>query len=120
MKNQIALSFAALALSLVAIKSFTPVLAYQGDASVKGPNYTEERHQINVKAFEKGDYNAWATNMSGRGVTRSVNESNFKEFVTAQIASQKGDSTLLNAFRVKYNIGQGNRQGNGTGMHNNH
>ena len=117
MKTKIILGIAALALSLVAVKSFTPVLAYRGDATVKGPNYTEERHNANVAAFEKGDYKSWSANMSGRGATRFVNESNFKEFAAAQLASQKGNSTLLNAFRAKYGMGQGNGQGRGMGMH---
>jgi hypothetical protein len=115
-KTQIVLGMAALALGLVAVKSFTPVLAYRGDVSVKGPNYTEERHETNLNAFEKGDYKSWAANMSGRGVTRFVNESNFKEFASAQLAAQKGDSTLLNAFRTKYGMGQGNGSGQGRGM----
>jgi len=113
MKTQIVLGLAALTLGLVAVKSFTPVLAYRGDATVRGPNYTEARHTTNVTAFEKGDYKTWAANMNGRGVTRFVNESNFKEFAKAQVAAQKGDSTLLNAFRAKYGMGQGN----GMGMH---
>lgn len=120
-KTQIALGFAALALGLVAVKSFTPVLAYRGDMTVKGPNYTEERHEANLTAFEKVDYKSWASNMAGRGITRFVNESNFKEFAVAQIAAQKGDTTLLNAFRVKYGMGQGagNSQGRGMGLHTN-
>lgn len=119
MKNQIVLSFAALALGLVAIKSFKPALAYRGDATVKGPNYSEARHTTNVTAFEKGDYKSWSANMAGRGATRFVTEANFKEFAKAQLAAQKGDSTLLNAFRAKYGMGQGNGsgcQGNGQGM----
>jgi len=116
MKNKIILGIAALALGLVAIKSIGPVLAYRGDATVKGPNYTEERHEANVNAFEKGDYNAWIANMNGKGATRFVNESNFKEFAAAQLAAQKGDSTLLKAFRIKYGMGQGNGMGRGAGM----
>lgn len=105
MKTQIVLGMAALALGLVAVNSFNPVLAYRGDASVKGPNYTEARHATNLTAFEKGDYKSWAANMSGRGATRFVTESNFKEFAAAQLAAQKGDNTLLNAFRTKYGMG---------------
>ena len=121
MKTQSVLGMAALALGLVAVKSFTPVLAYQGNAAVKGPNYTEERHNTNVTAFQKGDYKSWAANMNGRGATRFVTEANFKEFANAQIASQKGDSTLLNAFRAKYGMGQknGSGQARGMGMHTN-
>ena len=108
MKTQIALGIAALALGLVAIKSFSPVLA------AYGPNYTEARHTTNVTAFQNGDYKAWVANMAGRGATRFVNETNFKEFATAQLAAQKGDSTLLNAFRAKYGMGQGNGGGCGS------
>lgn len=116
MKNKIVLGMAALALGLVAVKSLTPALAYRGDATVRGPNYTEARHIANVTAFEKGDYKAWVANMQGRGATRFINESNFGEFAKAQLAAQKGDSTLLNAFRTKYGMGQGNCQGRGAGM----
>lgn len=116
MNTKIVLGIAAVALSLVAIKSLTPVLAYRGDATVKGPNYTEERHNANVAAFQKGDYEAWAANMAGRGATRFVNKSNFKEFASAQIAAQKGDSSLINAFRTKYGMGQGSKNGNGQGQ----
>ena len=116
MNPKIVLGMAALALGLVAVKSFTPVLAYRGDATVKGPNYTQERHNTNVAAFQKGDYDAWVANMDGRGATRFVNRSNFSEFAKAQIASQKGDNSLINAFRAKYGMGQGTGQGRGQGM----
>ena len=111
MKTQIVLGFAALALSLVAVNSFSPVLAYKGDSTVKGPNYTEARHTVNQTAFAKNDFKSWSANMQGRGATRFVNESNFNEFSKAQVASQKGDQTLLNTFRAKYGMGQGNGQG---------
>ena len=115
MKTQLVLGMAALTLGLVAVKSFTPVFAYRGDATVKGPNYTEERHNINVAAIQNGDYKAWAANMAGRGATKFVNEANFNEFTKAQIASQNGDNSLINAFRTKYGMGQGNGQGKGQG-----
>ena len=115
MNTKIVLGLAALALGLVAVKSANPVLAYRGDATVKSPNYTEERHNINITAFQKGDYKAWAANMAGKGATRFVNESNFKEFASAQVASQKGDNSLINAFRAKYGMGQGSKNGNGQG-----
>ena len=116
MKTKIALGMAALALGLVAVKSFSPAFAYRGDATVKGPNYTEERHNTNVTAFQKGDYKAWSANMAGRGATRFVNQSNFKEFAEAQVASQKGDNSLINAFRAKNGMGQGSKNGNGQGQ----
>ena len=115
MNTKIVLGMAALALGLVAVKSLTPVLAYRGDSTVKGPNYTEERHNTNIAAFQNGDYKAWAANMAGRGAARFVNESNFSEFAKAQIASQKGDNSLINAFRTQYGMGQGSKNGNGQG-----
>jgi len=118
MKTQIVLGMAALALGAVAVSSFTPALAYRGDATVKGPNYTEERHEANVNSFKNGDYQAWVKNMQGKGVTRFVTEANFGEFAKAQIAAQNGDSTSLVAFRAKYGMGQGQRNGNGQGTHN--
>lgn len=115
MKTQIVLGVAALALGLVAVKAFSPVLAYQGDPRVKGPNYSESRHQANISAFEKGDYQAWAENMAGRGASRFVNQNNFAEFAKAQLAAQKGDLSLLNAFRAKYNWTQGSGMSQGMG-----
>ena len=115
MKNQIILGVAALALGFVAVSTLNPVFAYLGDSSNRGPNYSVERHETNQTAFEKGDYKAWVANMNGRGATRFVNEANFKEFAAAQLATQKGDSTLIIAFRAKYNWTQGNGRGNGGG-----
>jgi len=115
MKTQIILGIAALALGLVAVNTFTPVLAYRGESNVRGPNYSESRHTTNVTAFEKGDYKSWVANMAGRGATRFVTEANFKEFAAAQLAAQKGDVTLLNAFKAKYNWVQGAGRGNGGG-----
>ncbi len=107
MNTQIILGVAALALGLLATKSITPVLAYRGDATVRGPNYTEARHTTNTTAFQNNDYQSWVANMNGRGATRFVNASNFKEFAAAQLAAQNGDDSLLDAFRAKYGLGQG-------------
>ncbi len=114
--NKIILGTSALVLGLMAMASIKPILAYRGDINVKGPNYTEERHTINTNAFQKGDYKAWAANMAGKGATRFVNESNFKEFASAQISAQKGDKSLIEAFRTKYGMGQGSKNGNGQGQ----
>lgn len=116
MNTKIVLGLAAVALGITAFNSFSPALAYRGDPKVRGPNFTEERHQTNLTAFAKGDYRSWLANMSGRGATRFVNESNFKEFAQAQLDAQKGDYTKLNAFRAKYGMGQRNGQGRGQGM----
>ncbi len=115
-KTQITLGLAALALGLVAVNSLKPSLAYQGDINVKGPNYTEERHETNVEAFKNNDYKKWSENMAGRGVTRFVNETNFAEFAKAQVAALNGDSSLINSFREENGMGMGSRNGNGNGQ----
>lgn len=120
MKTQIVLGVAAVALGLVVVKSFSPALAYQGDPTVKGPNYSEERHQVNMTAFQKNDYKAWVANMNGKGVTRFVNEANFGEFAKAQLKAQnEGDPSLVKAFRDKYRTAGGSGKGQGMGMHRN-
>lgn len=115
MNQKIILGLAALALTLVAVKSFTPAFAYQGDPSVRGPNCTDEMHETMEKAFETGDYQAWFDQMNGRGVTRFVNQDNFKQFAAAHVAAENGDSSLLNSFRTQYGMGRG-MMGNGNGQ----
>ncbi|HCU55599.1 hypothetical protein A2574_02510 [Candidatus Shapirobacteria bacterium RIFOXYD1_FULL_38_32] len=116
MKTNIVLGLAALTLGLVAVKSFTPVLAYQGDPAVKGPNYTEERHDSMLQAFQNKNYQSWADLMDGRGATRFVNADNFSEFAAAHLDAEKGDYTKLNEFKTKYGMGQGQGKGQGRGM----
>ena len=61
------------------------VSAYQGNPSVKGPNYTPERHELMQKAFDNNDYYAWKKLMAGRGnrVLQVINERNFSLFAKA-------------------------------------
>ena len=115
MKKNIALSIAAIALTLVAINSFTPVFAYRGDVTKRGPNCTDEQHAEVLSLLKNKDYSGWVKEMTGKGVIRKVNETNFKEFADARIAAENGDVTKLNEFRTKYGMGQGMRGGMGQG-----
>ncbi|MDZ4385486.1 MAG: hypothetical protein U0944_03645, partial [Candidatus Moranbacteria bacterium] len=55
-------------LGLVALGAIaTSAYAYQGDPAKFGPNYTPERHEAMVKAFENKDYAAWKSQMGDRG-----------------------------------------------------
>lgn len=88
-------------------------LAYRGDTTVKGPNYTPERHEIMTKAFETNDYEAWKTQMVGRGrVTQVVNAGNFARFAEAHRLSLAGDVAGANAIRAELGLGMHNGQGN--------
>ena len=93
------------------------VLAYRGDPNVKGPNYTEERHEAMEKAFENKDYNAWKTLMAGRGrVTQVVNAQNFAKFAQAHELAEQGKTDEANKIRTELGLGLHNGTGMGQGM----
>lgn len=100
-------------LGLVAANS---AFAYQGDPSVKGPNYTEERHAAMEVAFENNDYAAWLKLMTGKGrVTQVINQDNFKQFSEAHKLAEAGKTTEAAAIRADLGLGQGNGHRMGTG-----
>jgi hypothetical protein len=94
------------------------VFAYKGDPAVKGPNYTEERHEAMEKAFENKDYNAWKTLMAGRGrVSQVVNAENFAQFAEAHELAEQGKTDEANAIRTQLGLGlhKGSGMGKGAG-----
>lgn len=102
------LGVAAVALTL------QPLLAYQGDPSKKGPNYSPERHEQMEQAFENNDYAAWKNLMQGRGrVTQVVNEGNFARFAEAHRLAEEGK--INEAKEVRKELGLGLRDGQGKG-----
>lgn len=91
-------------------------LAYRGDPTVKGPNYTEERHTAMEKAFETRDYNAWKALMAGRGrVTQVINAQNFAKFAEAHELAEQGKLNEANAIRTELGLGLKNGSGQGMG-----
>jgi len=93
------------------------VEAYRGDPSVKGPNYTEERHTAMEKAFEAKDYNAWKNLMQGRGrATQVVNAQNFAKFAQAHELAEQGKIAEANQIRQELGLGMQNGSGMGMGM----
>ena len=91
--------------------------AYRGDPSVKGPNYTAERHEAMEKAFENKDYNAWKTLMAGRGrVTQVINAQNFAKFAQAHELAEQGKTDEANKIRAELGLGLHNGIGMGQGM----
>lgn len=90
----------------------TKVLAYQGDPSIKGPYYTEERHQEMTSAFENNAYNSWKNLMNGRGrVSQVINEQNFSRFSEAHRLALEGKTDEAN--KIKQELGLGLRDGSG-------
>jgi len=99
-----------LALAFVFAKSS---FAYRGDPNVKGPNYTPERHQAMLKAFENKDYNTWKNLMGDRPITQKINASNFSKFVQMRNLMLQGKVDEAN--KIKAELGLGQRLGGGFG-----
>lgn len=95
-------------------------LAYKGDPSVKGPNYSLDRHENMLKAFKNSDYSAWKDLMQGRGrVSNIINEDNFGKFALAHQLSLEGKLEEAKQIRQELGLNRQNsvgRNGDGTGM----
>ncbi|MFA7676358.1 MAG: hypothetical protein WCY28_03055 [Candidatus Shapirobacteria bacterium] len=90
------------------------IFAYRGDTSVKGPNYTEERHAIMTEAFKKNDYKSWKEQMQGKGrVIEVINEGNFSRFAQAHKLAEEGKIDEANKIRQELGLGWGGSKGNG-------
>jgi len=115
-KSLIALGIAALVVG-GAVLLPQAVQAYKGDPSVKGPNYTVERHDAMEKAFTNNDYNAWKSLMTGRGrVTQVINAQNFARFAEAHRLAELGKTDEANKIRTELGLGLQNGSGQGQGM----
>ena len=92
MKNKKTLGI--MALGVFALLGVSMVFAYQGDYSVRGPNYSDDRHEAMEAAFDDLDYSAWVALMSESGrsprVLDVVTEDNFGTFVEAHDAAMAG------------------------------
>lgn len=112
-KKLIVLGSVGLFLSGLALTS-TKALAYRGDPTIKGPNYTEERHQEMTTAFENNDFNSWKNLMNGKGrVTQVINEQNFSRFAEAHKLALEGK--LEEAKQIRQELGLGLQNGLGRG-----
>jgi len=114
--KKIFLGLGTLALLLGVSVAFTDSAnAYRGDPTVKGPNYSIERHTAMEKALETNDYNAWVTLMQGKGrATQVVNKDNFAKFAEAHKLALKGD--LAGAQKIRQELGLGLKDGSGRSM----
>jgi hypothetical protein len=120
MKNKtLGLGVLALVLGVIAISAGS-ALAYRGDPTVKGPNYSTERHTAMLKAFENKDYTAWKNLMQNRGMaSKVVTESNFAKFVEAHNLALQGKTAEAQKIRQELGLGLKNGSGrNGGGMMN--
>ncbi len=109
-KKIMLLGATALVLGTVALLPQT-VLAYKGDATVQGPNYTEEHHEAMTQAFANKDYNAWKTLRNSKGITRRITAENFTRFAEAHQLSLEGKTAEADAIRAELGLGQQNGSG---------
>ncbi len=82
----------------------TPVLAYQGNPDIQGPNYSPERHAAMEVVFEKNDYQGWLKLMDGKAwrLKEVVNsQAKFEEFARAHEAG----ADALSQFRADNGLG---------------
>lgn len=113
MKNKkLTLAVLGLVLSSVFVLGAQDVSAYKGDANIKGPNYSPERHDAMTKAFATKDYSAWKNLMQGKGrVTQVVNKDNFAKFAEAHNLSLQGKKAESEKIRKELGLGQQNGTG---------
>ncbi len=96
--------------------SAVTTFAYRGDMSVKGPNYSPERHALMTKAFETNDYTAWKNLMQNKGrVTQVVNETNFAKFAQMHKLLLEGKTAEADKIRQELGLGLHNGTGNKSG-----
>lgn len=114
-KQSMLLGLASLALVGVIVAP-QAILAYKGDPSVQGPNYTVARHEAMEKAFETGDYNSWKVLMNGQGrVSQVINAQNFSKFAEAHELADQGKIAEAKAIRTELGLGNGSGRGQGAG-----
>ena len=88
------------------------VLAYQGDQTIKGPNYSVERHEAMEKAFETGDYDTWKNLMQGNGrASQIVNKDNFSKFAEAHELMEQDKTAEAQKIRQELGLGMHNSSG---------
>lgn len=107
-KTKLGIGALALVLGVMAVSTGS-ALAYRGDPTVKGPNYSIDRHAEMLKAFESKDYTAWKNLMQGRGrVSDVINETNFAKFAEAHSLALQGKTAEAQAIRQELGLGLNN------------
>lgn len=96
--------------------SLGTVSAYKGDLSVKGPNYSVERHDAMTKAFASKDYEAWKKLMDGKGrVSQVVTKENFAKFTEIHTLVEQGKTSEAQKLRQELGLGLQNGMGKNLG-----
>lgn len=111
-----------LALGVFVAISSTQAFAYKGDPSVKGPNYSSERHEKMLKIMDtsvdantlKLNYAEWKKLMANKPVLKKINTiEEFKMFLEMRKLKLQGKDTEAAKLREKLGLSQGIGQGRG-------
>lgn len=106
-------------------------LAYQGDFTKKGPNYTPEFESQMTEVMVNKDYEGWKDlieeKVGNKRVTEVINKENFPKFAEAWKLAHEGKIQEANQIRKELELRTGERlyngqgrmmgKGNGMGMH---
>lgn len=83
-------------------------LAYQGDFSKKGPNYTPEFEAEITEAITTGNYNEWKNAMEEKvgnsRVIEVINKDNFAKFAKAWELAREGKIKEANSIRKELKL----------------
>ena len=83
------------------------VLAYRGDPGATGPNFSTERHESMLNAFENEDYDAWKELMPAQSrVTQVITEENFEKFAEAHALALQGKTEEAQQIREQLGLGE--------------
>ena len=105
-----------LAIMMVGAFAVSSAMAYQGDYSKKGPEYSPERHVAMTEAMDNNDYQAWSELMADRGrITQVINAENFAQFAEARRLGEAGDIAGADAIRQELGIRTSNGERVGAG-----
>jgi len=97
--------------AVAAIAYSSSAYAYRGDGTQNGPNYSPERHEAMLKAFENKDYETWKNLMQGRGAAKVVTADNFARFTEMHNLMLQGKTDEAAKIRTELGLGQGQGRG---------
>ena len=116
MKKSSKVLVGSLAAVMMGAFAVSTTMAYQGDYSKQGSEYSQERHTAMTEAMDNNDYQAWSELMANRGrITQVINEGNFARFVEARGLGKAGDVAGADAVRQELGIRTSNGEKAGAG-----
>ena len=116
MENSNKVLLGSLAVVMMGAFAVSSAMAYHGNYSKQGPEYSPERHSAMEEAMDIDNYEAWSELMADRGrITQVINADNFKRFAKARRLGEAGDIAGADAIRQELGIRTSNGEKVGAG-----